>query len=75
MKIRYTVHTVAPYFHSGPVTEPIHPVTTVELVSDEPGQTNPILHVPADSELAKAQAGDIVTGTFVLGGAEDGASA
>lgn len=75
MKIRYTVHTVAPYFHSGPVTEPLAPLTMVELVSDEPGQTNPILNVPTDDPLAKAQAGDIVIGTFNLGDEENGASA
>lgn len=73
MKITYTVHSVSREDEEAEVTvgttkvKAKVPVLVVELVSDDPGQKNHIIRVPADEVEAGDkifETGARVTGTF-----------
>lgn len=72
MKISYTVHSVAhdmvdaPVEYEGVTITAKVPMVTVELVSDEPAQANPVLRLRPESpeELARWARGAVVIGTF-----------
>lgn len=72
MKIRYTVHSVgndtiqAPVEYRGESIMAGVRVITVELVSEDPTQSNPVLRIRPESEAELAQwvRGAVIIGTF-----------
>lgn len=70
MKIGYTVHSVgndlvdAQVDYRGATITAKVPMVTLELVSDDPAQGNPVLRVQPDDPLASLADGARVIGTF-----------
>lgn len=81
MKIRYTVHSVgndlidAPVEYQGATVNAKVPVVTVELVSEDPTQSNPVLRIrpQSEAELALWAVGSTIVGTFEPAGQEKSA--
>lgn len=72
MKVNYTVHSLgndqidAPVEYRGARITAKVPMVTVELVSDDPTQSNPVLRIRPESEaeLASWAIGTRIVGTF-----------
>lgn len=70
MKINYTVHSIGNdkiptevQFDGQTIVADVA-VVTVELVSDDPRQGNPVLRVSPNDPLAAMKFGSVVVGTF-----------